>query len=351
MGVIRPPSLTRSVVCLRAAWALSAFFSLTACVPASIPIDGGVTEAGTEHPLPGAIVAVVWEADGWENTYCYHVQTGETDDIGHYRIPFQADVLTSKEMGGRVAGHYAYKRGYRDIWSVGFISGLGKDSVTYSVPDPSLTSATLVSLGLANGKPFEPFNRPGQVLYTQSPLPAWWHNGQHDLLLVPDTSAPAARLEYLSKLTGWTSCYGAGSRNRNLVPFYKQMAEEAIEIAVTESDKKKAASICRDVGAAATATDKDSGDYEKRSLDYLRERYPKCWGMVLEASRESQRIVLRGCRHDGRCSVSVKIRTCDLEGCEETSGTPTQDEWNRFERHRGGNSTSSPRIEPASRSP
>lgn len=352
----RPPGLTQSMVCLRrlrAAWAIPASFAVTACVPASLPIYGEVTEAGTGRPIGDVTVTVVWEGRGWESSYCAHVQSGNTGDTGRYHIPFQADVFTSKDFDVEVARHYTYKRGYRDIRWVGFVRGFGKDYIIYSAPDPSLTSATLVSLGLDKGKPVPveaiPQNE-NTVQYIQKPLPAWWRDGKHDLLLVPDTSAPAARLEYLSKLVWGTKCYGAGERN--LVPFYERMAEEAMEIAVTESDKKIAASICQAVGNAATAADRNSGsaDYEKRSIQYLRERYPTCWKTVLDASRKTQRMVYGGCDHDRRnCSGGVIIKTCDLEGCVETRGTPTQNELDWVWSRSGVNSKTSPRVEPAGR--
>ena len=122
-----------------------------------------------------------------------------------------------------------------------------------------------------------------------------------------------------------------------------------MEIAVTESDKKKAAFICQAVGKVATAVNVNSShaDYEKRWHAHLREHYPTCWKTVLDASRETQRIVYGGCDYSGqKCSGGVILKTCDLEGCVETRGAATQDELDRVWGRSRVNSNIPPRVEP-----
>ena len=140
------------------------------------------------------------------------------------------------------------------------------------------------------------------------------------MLVVPDISEPMSRLKYLRRLTDSTGCYAAGSRNKNLVPLYEAVSEEAINIAATKEGKEAAAEICRKLGSAATVTNDgtSSDEDEKQSLAYLRGHYPRCWDTVVEASSTSTRIVSKSCDAMRRCTTRVFIKSCNLrDGCSE----------------------------------
>jgi hypothetical protein len=293
---------------------------LVGCVQAASAFSGVVKEAGTARPVPDAIVAVVWKAYAWES-FCVHVQTAKTDELGRYHIPLQTAVLLSWHFNAEVSGHHAYKEGYRDIWSAGFLAGLGEDYVTYrNPPDPSVTSATLESLGLTGGKALEVYkNSTEKERVTSIPRPSWWSLGEHDIVMVRDVAAPSPRLKYLGEFGNWTNCYGAGRQHRNLVPLFERLYAEAQKIAVSEDDKKIVGAICRELGMAAIGADADGPKYEKLYSAYLRDHHPKCWDAVIEASKQSQRRVIQTCTSRGGCvTTKVVIRTCDmLDRCQE----------------------------------
>lgn len=287
------------------------------------PLDRTVIEAGTGKPVTGAIVAFHRQTQAWEEDYCFDVVTAKTDEQGRYHIP-----LSLRNLVSTGSNSYVYKKGYRDIWYSGILHGLSGNRVSiYAKPSLSSTSATANSLGLDAGTPYPVDVGHGvTALVYISPLPTWWSNRGQDMLVVPDISEPISRLKYLRGLTDSTGCYAAGSRNKNLVPLYEAVSEEAINIAVTKEDKKTADEICRKLGSAATAIDggASADDDERRSLAYLRNHYPRCWGTVVEASSTSTRIVFTSCDAMRRCTARTFIKTCNLrDGCSEVEVEPT----------------------------
>lgn len=275
-----------------------------------------VTEAGTGKPIPGAIVAFHRQIQPWESAYCFDVGTAKTDKKGRYHIPFSLRSLIS--TGYQI---YAYKKGYRDIWESGILAGLSGNSVgIYAKPNLS-TSATAHSLGMDVGTPYQVDVGNGiKELAYNNQLPVWWSTLGLDVMFVPDTSDPISRLKYLLKLANSTDCYSAGSRNKNLLPLYEAMSDEAINIAATKEGKKVAAEICLKLGSAATFTDggTSSEEDEKQSLAYLRGHYPRCWDTVVEASSTSTRIVSKSCDAMRRCTTRAFIKSCNLrDGCSE----------------------------------
>jgi len=107
---MKPPILRLIVILLSA-------FMFNACAKdfllESPAIEGQVLEVGTNKPIPGAIVVVLWKGHvGWSGTVCLHVETATSDDSGRYRIaPWQEP----SRVGDVRAVRYppmAYKPGY-----------------------------------------------------------------------------------------------------------------------------------------------------------------------------------------------------------------------------------------------
>lgn len=106
-----------SMVIQRALLVIAALLPLTACGLSGGPIEGQVLEAGTNRPIPGAIVIVRWKgtysipfAD--TRSSCYHVESATSDAQGR----FKTSVWTAESKGPLFSEDYweidAYKAGY-----------------------------------------------------------------------------------------------------------------------------------------------------------------------------------------------------------------------------------------------
>jgi len=214
---------------LRLIFALLMALPLSACALSGGAVSGVVKEAGTGHPIVGAIVAVKWHYYLWHSA-CLHLQMATTDKNGRYHIPLQTEILFSVRPNIEVASVVAYKEGYRDIFSAGFILTLGNDYVIYEgQPNPQVTSATIESLGLPAGQRID-YHGNGSFSAMNVSLPSWWNHGEHDVFMVPDISKPSVRTQYLGKYYSWLSCPGDGSKDRNLAPLFGAISDETKRI-------------------------------------------------------------------------------------------------------------------------
>ncbi len=164
--------------------------SLPACAKdfflASPAIEGQVVEAGTNKPIPGALVVVRWQGHvGWTGTVCFHVETAISDGNGLYRIPAWHKPSPYGDVRG---AHYpvAYKPGYEDTVPV-------NDTVR----------------------------------------------------LKPFTGTRGERLGYLSRAA--VSCSHVKEIEIKLLPLYKALYDEANRIAVTREEKIKALHHLKDI--------------------------------------------------------------------------------------------------------
>lgn len=225
-------------------------------------------------------MAVKWNYYSW-HTWCLYLQTATTDEKGRYHIPLQTEVLFSGRLNIEVGTVVAYKEGYRDISTAGFLVEVGSDYVMYKgSPDSKVTSATLESLGLTGGQLVDYYGR-GYKDVMRGPLPSWWQgHGEHDQFMVPDISAPAARIEYLTRHFSWTSCYRSDSVSYDIVPFYERIYAEVRKIAASPQFRSDANEVCRWIAETAVRQ-KHGGDTPVTQLDkladaYLKDHHPEC---------------------------------------------------------------------------
>ena len=160
---------------------LSAF---TACATTPLqPVQGQVLEEGTNKPIANALVVGLWHgtvSHGFVDarTVCYHVETATTDESGRFALP-----PTEKEYKYRDGHHYtstiAYKPGYQ----------------------------------------YARVQRTKGVDYLQ-----------------PFQGTREERLKVIR--TAGATCVGAGESQKNLLPLYRTLYEEARALAVTKQDKQ-----------------------------------------------------------------------------------------------------------------
>lgn len=161
--------------------------TLLLAFPASAASDsfkeGSVLEDGTDAAIPGALVVVRWEDRtlGRSPTGCVRVEAAVTDAQGRYRVP---NWQSPTAMPGRGA-------------------------------EPVVT-----------------VHKPG---YQQTRLYGRSRDTQY---LKPSVQERAARLDYLSHINRMTECHAAGDSRKNLLPLKQALYQEALEMAVTEADKK-----------------------------------------------------------------------------------------------------------------
>lgn len=102
-------------------WLIVSLTPLTACATSlsSEPIQGQVLEEGTNKPIPGAIVVVLWKATigtiGHGRTICYHVETATTDDQGSYRTQAWKKPSPYGDIANRHWVPAAYKSAYESV--------------------------------------------------------------------------------------------------------------------------------------------------------------------------------------------------------------------------------------------
>ena len=162
--------------------------SLSACALTGGPINGMVLEDETDQPIAGAIVVVRWKGDlpGFadSNTVCYHVESTLTDEAGRYRIAKwkkkpDPERDWERRIINKVFGVSAYKVGY------------GFSTQKYKVDENEY-------LAMFEGSTEE-------------------------------------RLKYLLRISGATSCPGAGTSQEHLLLWYRAILEEIQQLNDTGS--------------------------------------------------------------------------------------------------------------------
>lgn len=152
-------------------------------------IEGRVLEQGSEKPIGGALVVMLWRGHlGYSGTICYHVATATTEANGDYRIPPQTRPEPYIGLSERSRAPVVYKPGYRQL------------------PVQSQPGTTYL----------EPF-----------------------------TGGRGARLEYLSGVS--VSCSHKREIEIELLPLHEALYEEASSLAVTREGKIKALRHLRDI--------------------------------------------------------------------------------------------------------
>jgi hypothetical protein len=174
-------------------------------------INGKVLEQGTDKPIAGAIVAVLWTAHlGYTGQICYHVETATTDALGVYYIP-------------------AWQR-----------------------PSPygDLPSGRLDMMAY---KPDYEFLYPQEIHYLAPPSA---------LYVRPFKGTVAERMDYLSRAA--VSCSDKKEIERKLLPLFKALYREAEQLAVTKDEKLKSLYRLRDIEELELGTDTAWDNFRQR---------------------------------------------------------------------------------------
>lgn len=157
-------------------------------------VDGQVLEEGTNKPIPGAIVVVLWKGTigtiGHGSTVCYHVETATSNEQGRYQTPAWKKPSPYGDIAHRQWVAMAYKPGYE----------------------------------LAGGK-------------------------KGEVVLKAFNGAQEERLKYLRRINRATSCGSAGESEKNLYSLRKAVYEEAKQIAKTDFEKYVAVGFEQDVNS------------------------------------------------------------------------------------------------------
>ncbi len=176
------PKLSLSLVLL------VSLLPLTACAYSGGPLEGKVLEEGTNKPISGAIVVARWQGDAFSfvdsPTVCIHVESTTTDNEGRYHLP---------------------------AWR-----------------------AKAEPAGVHNIEPILIAYQPGYGLPT---VPS---QKRENVLLKPFAGTRGERLEYLGRVISSTSCGSAGASYKNLYRLRRAVYEEAIALAQTPEEKKRA---------------------------------------------------------------------------------------------------------------
>ncbi len=172
---------------------LSGLSPLTACALSGSAIEGKVLEEGTNKPIPDAIVIARWNGTAFSfvesPTVCVHVLTTTTDAEGKYRIPAWRKDSPIK--------------GVRDVHSIVTAHKPGYE--THSPP------------GYARSEEFRKNIRN----------------------LKPFTGRREERLKYLQSVEGNVRlCRSPEAGEKNLLPLYRALYEEAKSLAKTREDQK-----------------------------------------------------------------------------------------------------------------
>ena len=200
---------------------------LTACGLSGGPLEGRVLEAGTNKPIPGAIVVARWQGTYSQivdsQDVCYHVESTTTDAQGRYQIPAWKEKSKGLMFSAGPWLIDAYKTGYETYW-------------------PAAYSAT------------EDYKR--NIRY-----------------LKPFTGTKAERLKYLIQMLSAANCPLAGSSSRNLYPMYKAMYEEAKTISVTPENWKSVDILRQEAAEVAVRPDGNitSEEMDRRVNEFLKD--------------------------------------------------------------------------------
>ncbi len=172
------------------------FLPLPACALSGKAIEGTVLEEGTNKPVPEAIVIARWSGHlatfAHGKTVCYHVLSTTTDENGTYRFP-------------------AWKKKITEDWQ----KNVDPETVVITAHKPG----------------YEEYRPPGYVRTEE-----FKRNIRY---LQPFTGGRGERLEYLKRVSGATGCSDKKEIERNLLPLYRALYEEAKGIAVTKEDREK----------------------------------------------------------------------------------------------------------------
>jgi hypothetical protein len=176
----------RTLLFLKMVAFLVILLPLAACALSGKAVEGRVLEAGTNKPIPDAIVEARWigYVSGFADsqTTCYHVMVATTDANGHYSMPAWRKEITEEWQKNLIPQEVkidAYKKGYE--WA-GIISQ--DNSVEYL-------------------KVF---------------------SGTQERLFRVTAGAVEA-------------CGSGGDSEKNLLPFYQKAYADALPLAVTKNDK------------------------------------------------------------------------------------------------------------------
>jgi len=159
-------------------------------------MHGRVLHEILDKPLANSIVVALWK--GTEKTsesekeVCYHVETTTTDEKGFFSFPDWREPSNFKNLKNKAIHVFAYRKYYRTS---------------------ELTS--------------ELITQKNYIYYLAKPRE-----------MEDETLAREDRLRYLQLLVGKTTCDLEGESHKNLAPLFKDVIEEAEQIAVTEKDRQ-----------------------------------------------------------------------------------------------------------------
>src|SRR3989344_5230385 len=165
---------------------------LTACALSGGASEGQVLEEGTNKPIPEAIVIARWSGHlatfAHGKTVCYHVLSATTDEHGAYRFP-------------------AWKKKITENWQ----KNVDPETVVVTAHKPGYEAHR--PPGYARTAAFKQ-----NVRYLKS-----FAGGREERLKTIRTAS--------------VSCGSAGESQKNLLPLYRTLYEEARVLAVTKEDK------------------------------------------------------------------------------------------------------------------
>lgn len=189
---------------------------LAACGALSGPaVEGQVLEAGSNTPIPGAIVVVLWRGSVSalvdSQSVCVHVDSAVTDEDGRYRFPAwrkSSEVGPAALVSALTPFAEAHKPGYEQ-------AGYGKDLAVY---------------------------------------------------LRRSVHGRAERFNYLWSVIRSSGCHNAGLSRRNLYPLYQAVYEEGKPLAMTDEQKRRL-QLWREIAASAwVAEDRPMTSSEEKKL-------------------------------------------------------------------------------------
>lgn len=197
-------------------------------------VRGKVVEQDTDRPIPGALIAVVWEGtaiSGIESTnVCYHAELAITNEQGVFHtgawLSRQKNYFV--ESGSRMI--FVYKRGYYEPYlsprKIGILSMIAK-----------------------------------YIRWKLYPK----------LILARFTGTSDERLKDLNQLMNFGSCYyESGKSARNLYPFYAALYYEAKELGATEKDLRRLKEVAASAAVAEDTTHPQE-ETDKRVQKFLRD--------------------------------------------------------------------------------
>jgi hypothetical protein len=199
-------------------------FTSYSSVAGILPVSGTVKDYETGKPVAGAYVVLQWTGGfgiAHSNTSCYETRFTKTGKSGRYL-----------QAGGKLPGPigpfesnshvFVYKRGYyRPSYRDERYPDIDKDD------------------------------------------------------LVKFSGSHAERLEYLDKLTWKMSCY---AHNSDLLPVYKLIYEEALELAESEQELQTTLDMCLDIARYEIMPGVERQDKHRdlKIAKHLNEHYPEC---------------------------------------------------------------------------